>query len=299
MWKSRAFKSLYGLNRLLNKTGIGKVGLVDHMRRWGKGFASRSLTEDGAVQIEVRGMPFFVYPQTWEFHAYLDCGYEPYTAELFKRAVKPGSRVLDIGAQFGYFSLLAAKQAAQGGQVYAFEPAAANFKLLQRNIELNGYAHSIHPIQKAVAEKRKSVRFFLYEGSDSHAMYPRPDARVKQEVSVECVTIDEELGERAVDVIKMDIEGNEPYALRGMEKTISKSANLTLFAEFAPWFLELAGFNPEDYLKQIESMGFVVRIIDEESRSLVPFSADLLARLKRSHNGYANLHCLKHARTGA
>jgi FkbM family methyltransferase len=293
MWKSRVYNSLYRLNRASNKIGIGKLSFVDYLKRRGRELVERSLTLDGALQIKIGGMPFYIYPDTADFHAYFDRPFEPYTVELFKRAVKQGARVLDIGAQFGYFSLVAAKQAGHGGEVYAFEPAPANFKLLKRNIALNGYANCIYPIPKAVAEKRKTVPFFVYEDSDSHAMYRHPEARVKEEVYVECVTIDEALGGQAVDVIKMDIEGNEPYALEGMRKTISNSGGLTLIAELAPAYLRRAGFEPKEYLAKLESLGFSVRAIDDRSLALRPVGPELLWEAEQDPSWYANLYCTK------
>lgn len=293
MWKSRVYNSLYRLNRASNKIGIGKLSFVHYLRRRGKELVESVLTVDGAVQIKIDGMPFYIYPDTADFHAYIDRPYEPYTVELFKRAVKRGARVLDIGAQFGYFSLVAARQASHGGEVYAFEPAAANFTLLERNIRLNGYAGCIFPIQKAVAEKRKTVTFFVYDGSDSHGMYRHPEARVKEEVSVECVTIDEALGGQAVDVIKMDIEGNEPYALEGMRKTISNSGGLILIAELAPAYLRRAGLEPKDYLAKLESLGFSVHAIDERSHALRPVGAEFLWEAEQDPGWYANLYCTR------
>ncbi len=65
--------------------------------------------------------------------------HEPGTTALFKKLVKEGMTVVDIGAHIGYFSLLAASLVREKGSVFAFEPEPRNYALLVRNIELNGF----------------------------------------------------------------------------------------------------------------------------------------------------------------
>lgn len=132
---------------------------------------------------------------------------------------------------------------------------------------------------------------FIYKHSDSHGMFRHPQANVKEVIPVECITIDGFLGGRTVDIIKMDIEGNEPYALAGMEKTISKSDNLILFAEFAPAYLRRAGVNPKDYLIQLADLSFDIQLIDERSRCLKPVTEEVFRIDEPSW--HANLYCIK------
>ncbi len=251
----------------------------------------RWLAPDNLLLIKVRGIPMYVYANSAETWIYLARPHEPHTMELFEKSVQPGAQVLDIGAQFGYFSLVAAQQAGPRGQVYAFEPASANFQLLERNIQLNGYDQIIHPIPKAVGDKLTTVTFFLYEDSDSHGMYRHPQAAVEQTVLVECVTVDEFLAGQPVDVIKMDIEGNEPYALEGMRQTISRSRHLTMFVEFAPAYLRRAGVEPDGFLAQLANLGFQVQLIDEKARCLR--SLENGSFQEDDPAWYVNLYCTK------
>jgi FkbM family methyltransferase len=187
--------------------------------------------------------------------------------------------------------LLAAKLAGTEGRVLAFEPDPTNYKILKRNVEVNNCSHIIRPIQKAVGAKHGTVAVFIYKDSNLHGIYCHPHAAIKETIEVECVSIDEFLGKQPVDVIKIDIEGNEPYALEGMKETISKSNNLVLFTELAPMFLCLAGVRPEDYLAQLEELGFDVKIIDEHARCLQPVTQDFIA--KDDPSCHVNLYCVK------
>ena len=300
MWKTEILKLAYKadiqkwayrLNACLNITGMGNLGFVRRLKHRGRHLMTKLVTYDNLVLVKVDGLPMYIYPNTFETRVYLLRPFEPHTTELFRRAIKPGATVLDIGAQFGYFSLIAAKQAGWEGKVYAFEPVPANFQLLDRNIRMNGYTDIIHAVQKAIGNKQTGATLFMYEGSDSHGMYRHPQALVKGTISVECITIDDFLAGQPVDVIKMDIEGNEPYALEGMKQTISKSHSLILFAEFAPAFLRRAGVEPSEYLAQLASLGFDVQVIDEDLRCLKPVTNAFLQQDDPSW--YANLYCTK------
>lgn len=284
-------KLAYRLNSYLNAIGVGDIKFLHGVKLKSKHLMIRLLAHDNLILIKVNGLPMYIYANTDDTFAYLVRPFEPYTTELFEQAIKPGSKVLDIGAQFGYFSLIAAKQSGQEGRVYAFEPAPANFRLLDRNIQMNGYTDIIHAVQKGVGNRQTTETLFLYESSDSHGMFRQPSASVKETISIECITIDEFLGGQPVDVIKIDIEGNEPYALEGMKQTISKNDNIIMFVEFAPAFLRRAGVKPEDYLAQIRGLGFDVQLIDEHSRCLKPVPRDSFDEVDPSW--YANLYCTK------
>ncbi len=246
--------------------------------------------------IQVDGMPMYIHKDTFEFENYVK-GWEPYTTELWKQSVKEGALVLDIGAQYGYFSQLAAKRVGPKGRVYAFEPEPENFELLSLNVEMNRLAN-IQPVQKAVADRSASAKLILYqEGSGLHSIYRRPDSQgvtTREEISVECIALDEFLEGSSVDLIKLDIEGGEPAALEGMRETIARSPNLTMFAEFAPILLRQAGVEPWDYLDQIRDLGFEVHFIDDHGFCLRPITKGFV----RSEDPWwcANLYCLKQDR---
>ncbi len=294
MGNMHASRLLHRLNDILNKAGFGQVSLVSRVKDLVRPHLV-NVAPDNSVLIKIDGLSFYIYANTWDFHAYFDRPFEPYTVELFKRAIKPGSRVLDIGAQFGHYSLLAAKRVGPGGKVYAFEPAPPNFKLLERNIRVNGYEDRIEALRKGVGETNTASTLYLYEGSDSHGMYRIPEARVKETTTFECVGLDEFLSGQQIDVIKMDIEGNEPYALKGMTNTLLRNDHLVLFTELAPTFLRRAGVEPEKYVAQLEGFGFEVRLIDETACSLNRVTPDVLRKSDKDPAWYANLYCLKGA----
>jgi len=192
--------------------------------------------------------------------------YEPFTTEIFKRVVKKGNIVVDLGANIGYYSLLAARIVGMEGKVYAFEPEPRNHGLLLKNIELNKYSNII-PVQKAVSNKSGATKLFI-STSGGHSIHELSDGR--DFVEVETVTLDEFLKEEGhhVDVIKIDVEGAEIDAIEGMKQVIKENRNLKMFVEFWPYAIRKAGKSPEEFFSKLLNHGFVIYGINEKEREL-------------------------------
>lgn len=213
--------------------------------------------------------------------------------ELCKRELRPGMRVLDVGANVGYFTLLFARLVGPGGQVYAFEPEPRNFELLQRNIARNGYTN-ITAVPKAVSRRSGSQR--LYKSADNLGDHRLAHGTAGREwVDVSVVALDEFLAADAgVDFIKLDIQGAECSALEGARTLIARSGPLNLITEFWPAGIRAFGDDPERYLQELSGLGFRLSVIAPGSRlQLIPLDgpAALHALVQRDHE--VNLFCRK------
>lgn len=279
---------------------LSRLGL----RRWAAGrwicetidrAVAREMNLDELVLSDVRGMPLFVRKGTYDTGAYLHRPYEPATTRLFERLVRPGAVVLDVGAQFGYFSLLAARRAGPTGQIIAVEPVRDNLDLLHMNLAFNGYESRVRVVECALGEHEEVQTMYIYRDSDSHAFYKNPDAEVRDEIEVQLVPGDEITKGAPVDIIKMDVEGHEEYALRGLKETLAASKYLVLIAEYAPDYLRRAGTDPAEYLDYIRDLGFSIEVIDEDSGKTGPFTRAVREGLGERPN--VNLLCTK-GRTG-
>lgn len=295
MWKSRALKFMHRLNALLTTTGADKIPVVRQLRHKGRLLLPRVLGRQGLLLAEVDGIPLYIYNSQHFSRVYYLEPFEPYTVRLFKKAIRPGATVLDIGANIGSFSLIAARQAGPQGKVYAFEPGPDNFEILNRNIRLNQYTNIV-AIPKAVGDKSQAVTFSLADCPGVHSLFPPPHVTTLSTIVVECITVDAFLNGESVDVIKMDIEGSEPYALEGMKQTVARSRSLTLFVEMNPASLSQAGVEPEALLAKLEGLGFDVKVIDEDSGSLRTATKAFLQDARNKPPGwFANLYCVKGA----
>jgi len=221
--------------------------------------------------------------------------YEPSETAFFQRIVQSGDTVLDVGANIGYYTLLFAKQAGANGKVYAIEPAPGNFSLLTRNVALNHYTNVVL-FNKAVSSSTGKTRLYLSdENRGDHRIYatatPRPS------VEVEMVSLDDLLPPETlphVSVVKMDIQGAEHAALRGMQRLLDRSPAVTLAMEFWPHGLHLAGVKPADTLALLRSWGFSLYTLRESNCDLTPLDEDALLKTATVANEqHANLVCVK------
>jgi len=206
---------------------------------------------------------------------------------LTSRLCREGMTVLDIGANVGLHTLLFARAVGAAGHVWAFEPDPDNFATLARNLELNPY-RNVTAVPAAVGTATGEASLYRSPFHCDHRVY-----RTREDqpgVPVEMVSIDEYLppGQR-VDLVKMDIQGAEGMAIRGMTRTLSSNPGLAMFMEFWPEGLRKTGFTPETVLSDLKELGFVLYRIDERTGNVkeVFEPGPLLESLAGS--GYANL----------
>ncbi|MFC1893697.1 FkbM family methyltransferase [Chloroflexota bacterium] len=190
------------------------------------------------------------------------------TTEKFKAVVKEGDVVLDLGANIGYYSLLAARLTGHRGRVYSFEPEPRNYDLLLKNIEINNYQNII-PNQKAVSDRSGSIKLSISSiDSGAHTIRPTENTNnFKETIDIEMVSLDEYFKGRedVINVIKMDIEGFEPYALKGMNNILKGSPDIKLFIEFYPEIIREAGNSPEEFARSLkDDYGFSITITDDD-----------------------------------
>jgi len=290
MLSPKLLRILYSFNRRLAALGLTALPPVRIIKRLLFNVFIHKFS-GGYLYISISGGRLYVPINAGNMFEYVWKPFEPYTSKLFSEAVRPGSTVLDIGAQFGYYTIMAGLLAGRNGLVYAFEPVPENFAILERNVRLNRLGNVIL-VQRAVSDRKKTVMLHLYKDSSSHGMYARHDVGIRGVLAVEAVTVDSVLSGRPVDVIKMDIEGHEPFALIGMKQTIAVSSRLVLFTEFNPYFLRMACVEPRNYLDQLKDVGFRISVIDERRRQLVPLE-DYIFPDTTDATFYVNLYCVK------
>jgi len=139
--------------------------------------------------------------------------------------LKDGMRVLDIGANMGYYVLLEAAIVGEKGKVYGFEPHPNNFTILKRNIELNDFSKRVELHQKGVSDKEGEMEFFVSPKSNLHTLNPvrSKDLSKKQSfdgsMKIDVVDIVSFLKRtKEIDFIRMDIEGHEVEVLEALYK---------------------------------------------------------------------------------
>ena len=144
--------------------------------------------------------------------------FEKKERELFCSAIDTGMVVLDVGANIGIYTLLAAKR---GARVFAIEADPENARALQHHVEINGFVDRVSVFEMAATDRSQRVTLYRSpRNSGGSTLFGRRQGVTS--VGVEGRTIDS-LGLPAIDVCKMDIEGAEVIALRGMSSNLARS----------------------------------------------------------------------------
>jgi FkbM family methyltransferase len=219
--------------------------------------------------------------------------FEPVETSLLAREIHEGDVVLDVGANIGYYTLLFAKLVGPRGKVFAFEPDANNFQLLKKNVRANGLGNVVL-VPKAVADTSgKAMLHLCPDNKGDHRMYDSGDGRPM--VEVETIALDDYFADHrgSINFIKMDIQGSEAAALRGMRRLLERHRGVKLVTEFWPIGLSRKGDDPPQYLDQLCRHGFQLLEIDELKEEIAPVTAaDLLHRYPADTENFTNLLCL-------
>lgn len=266
-------------------TGIGNLPLV--IPAWHlvwKLFGAKK-----SQLVDVQGFKMYTDPQDSAISPQLlskGC-WEPFETEVFKGLIKPGMTVVDIGANIGYYSLLASRLVGELGKVYAFEPFGDTCDILARSIAVNGM-QNVSLVRKAVTNEIGYAR--LYFGKYTPAcnnLNGKGDF-----ITVSCTTLDSELRSGKIDLIKMDIEGAEVKALVGMQRIIRDNPDLILVTEVFPEALQKAGTSFITYVAILLEL-FDVKVIEEKKHQLTP--CNTLEQIQKLMSGkmLLNLVCAR------
>jgi FkbM family methyltransferase len=219
--------------------------------------------------------------------------YEPAETRFFGEHVKEGMVILDVGANIGYYTLQFARAAGAKGRVYAFEPDPENFKLLQKNVQLNGYTNVIL-IPKAVSDVTGTLKLYSSpENKGDHKIYDSGEAR--QPINIESTRLDDyfEAQKTPVDLIKMDIQGAEYRALLGTQGVLRRNPHATVVTEFWPSGLKRSGASAAGFLDLLLAQEFDLFEIREAHAGVEPVNrAYLLGKYREDRPvDMTNLMC--------
>jgi len=142
---------------------------------------------------------------------------------------KEGDIVIDVGAAFGFYSIVASKMVGQDGKVVAIEPQSDSFDMLNKNIKLNKLTN-ISTLNYAVSSRRTTLKLY----SSYSTVQERAGQSPQHYIEVRADTLDNLLGQLDLDKanwIKIDVEGAELEVLKGAAEIMSKSSDLVLFVE--------------------------------------------------------------------
>lgn len=185
--------------------------------------------------------------------------YEKDATEMWKHCIKGAKNVVDIGANVGYYSIITAKYGPKDVQIYSFEPMTRTNQRAWENIKLNAF-NNIHLQKLAVSDTTKKETIAMGESANwggSKIVHDAVSDKVHSE-QIETVTLDAFVAEhniQQIDVVKMDIEGYEPFALKGMQASLAKFKPI-VFIEIEEVLLSKFNYKAEDVFQYFWNLGY-------------------------------------------
>jgi FkbM family methyltransferase len=234
----------------------------------------------------IRGVGNKIYHHAFPIYRLCYRGFKVYTdhaeRRLLKTILSAGDVVVDAGANIGVYSEFLARCVGPTGLVNSFEPSPENFKRLQcatRKLS------NVRVCQAAVGERSGRSTLYLSDklNVDHRTYMTEGDSR--SGVPIDIVTLDDYFkpGQR-VDLIKMDIQGYELYALRGANRVMEDNSTAKLLLELWPYGLKKAGANWLELIEALQRKNMAIYRVTK--RGLVPFQSDSVSE---SPEWYVNL----------
>jgi FkbM family methyltransferase len=205
------------------------------------------------------------------------------TVELM-RHIRPGSHVIDVGANCGYYSIMAAALAGPEGRVMAVEPQPRLAECIRRSRRVNGFS-GLDVVECAVTAKagEKATLSVLPNDLGGASLTDRGGERIDVlTTNVDDLVASEHMGGR-LDLIKIDAEGAELDIWHGMGKTIESNPHLAIAMEFNPDRYR----KPDAFLREITDAGFPLAqispdgVIPETTDHLLATHGEVMLLLKR------------------
>jgi len=163
---------------------------------------------------------------------------EPEKATFLRLHCRPGSTTLDIGANFGVFTVIMARAVGDTGRVLAIEPTPSTCRALQRTVAQNGCQSIVEVYQAAASLTPGTGVLHLSEnvGDMGNSLIEHSSAAA-DELAVPLVTVDGISAGADVSCLKIDAEGAELDILRGSQRTLAR-CRPALTVEVHPWLLD-------------------------------------------------------------
>jgi FkbM family methyltransferase len=192
--------------------------------------------------------------------------YEPRETRFLANVLRTGMTFVDVGANIGYFTVLAARKVGASGRVVAVEPEPYNYSLLERNVRENGCENVTLCKEALGASRGRAILGCSVNNFGDHRLYDSHN-EVRRRIEIPVSTLDDVLARHRighVDVVKMDVQGYECKVVEGMETILRSARTLTVLSEFWPLGMANAGGDAAAFLGTFAQWGFSASILNED-----------------------------------
>jgi FkbM family methyltransferase len=184
---------------------------------------------------------------------------------FLEKHIRPGMRIMDVGSNLGLYSIKMAHLAGPGGRVICFEPDPALFTVFRQNCELNDLGRiESHNLALGSRRARLTLHKMIINSGDNHFGAGAENKLFRQSLETEVVPLDEYLPGVALDFIKIDVQGWELEALRGMRHVLEANHGVQIYFEFSPQNYQRAGTTCAEVIDFLRSLGFRILAAEDE-----------------------------------
>jgi FkbM family methyltransferase len=217
--------------------------------------------------------------------------YEENETNFFKNSINKGDIIIDIGANIGYYTLLFARLAGNVGKVYAFEPDPRNYTLLEKNIRTNNHMN-VKLEKMAVSDKKTKSKLYLKDSGVGSSINNSNIDKV-DEIDIDTISLDDYFKDNSInpDFIKIDIEGHELNALKGMKSFLQLNNKVQIMVEYNPLTKNYFNSDPMDSLNFLAEFGFKFR--DLNSNSQIFLNSNQVTKKYQNTKNVTNFICVK------
>ncbi len=216
---------------------------------------------NGSVRFEVLWQPYLVDE---DVRAMLTQTYDLNLCEFLKERLRPGDIVLDVGANVGYVSAVAASYVGTGGEVHGFEPLKMCFERLSLLRSMNPeFRFVFNNVALGDREGDATIAYDPVGESRNATLLPgMPEIKGGVRSTVPVKRLDDYIRENIpeperIKLIKIDVEGFEFMVLKGLERFLTGSSHRPpIVCEIKPWALRKLGFDVADFEAYMKEFGY-------------------------------------------
>ncbi len=200
-------------------------------------------------------------------HGCLNNNWEPEETSFFSSCLREGNTVLDIGANIGWFSLVAARAIGPHGVVHAFEPRPVTAKMLARTMADNNLRSLVHVWEYALSDAPGDLYLTWATNTENpgHSFITSTDSQDyvgSEKARVRAVRLDDLLPEVAPDIVKIDVEGAEPMVFAGAVNALRRKKPVILSELFPEQLMRVSGKTAAQYIAQMEEHGYACYLLE-------------------------------------
>ena len=210
------------------------------------------------VQTVPDGRRFHIGPDLIYWPIYTGVGFEPEATSVLRRLLRSDDVVVDVGANFGWYTTLFA-QLAPEGKIHAFEPVPDTYGRLLENLALNEMSGRITAVQAAVSDAPGTCQIFTFEKGSGYASLSSLGEKSYRAIEVPKISLDRYLAENSiarVDFLKCDTEGSELMVLKGARALLESAGAPMIFIELNDATFSAFGYVKEDIRRTLCGHGY-------------------------------------------